>query len=125
MVLERHCSFYRKSETLNVGRGIGYWDLDGIQTLCNEDMHSCEKTRYAKNIFFGPKEEEGMAEEKKCPLFRQPDSLSFGKGIGYCDIDSHRTACGGDATFCEKPDALKQYLRRKLSEFEKKENKGE
>jgi len=66
-----------------------------------------------------------MGEEKKCPLFRQPEGLSFGKGIGYCDIDSGSTTCDGDVTFCERPDALKQYLRRKLSEFEKKENKGE
>jgi hypothetical protein len=73
----------------------------------------------------GPKEEEGMGEEKKCPVFRQPEGLSFGKGIGYCDIDSSSTTCEGDVKFCEKPDALKQYLRRKLSEFEKKENKGE
>ncbi len=27
--------------------------------------------------------------------------------------------------FRERPDALKQYLRRKLSDFEKKETKGE
>ena len=66
-----------------------------------------------------------MEEEKKCILFRQPENLSFGKGIGYCDIDSGSTACEGDVKFCEKPDALRQYLRRKLSEFEKKENIGE
>jgi hypothetical protein len=73
----------------------------------------------------GPKEEGGMGEEKKCPVFRQPEGLSFGKGIGYCDIDSSSTTCEGDVKFCEKADALKQYLQRKLSKFEKKENKGE
>jgi hypothetical protein len=31
-----------------------------------------------------------MGEEKKCPLFRRPESLSIGKGIGYCDFDSSR-----------------------------------
>ena len=66
-----------------------------------------------------------MGEEKKCPLFRKRESLSMGKGIGYCDIDSSSTTCDGDVKFCEKPDALKQYLRRKLNEFEKKEDKGE
>jgi hypothetical protein len=66
-----------------------------------------------------------MGEEKKCPLFRKPESLSMGKGIGYCDIDSSSTTCDGDVKFCENPDALKQYLRRKVEEFEKKENKGD
>ena len=63
-----------------------------------------------------------MGKEKKSPLFRKPESLSMGKGIGYCDIDSSSTTCDGDVNFCEKPDALKQYLRRKLEEFEKKED---
>lgn len=51
--------------------------------------------------------------------------LSFGKGASYCDINSGSATCEGDVEFCEKPDALKQYPRKKLSEFEKKENKGE
>jgi len=66
-----------------------------------------------------------MGEEKKCQLFRQPEGLSFGKGIGYCGIDCGSATCEGNVKFCEKPDALKQYLRRELSEFEKKEKKGE
>jgi len=49
-----------------------------------------------------------MEEEKKCPLFRQPEILSFGKGIGYCDMDNGSTACEGDIGFCEKPDACPQ-----------------
>jgi hypothetical protein len=46
-----------------------------------------------------------MGEEKKCPLFRRPESLSIGKGIGYCDFDSSRTTCKGNVKFCERPDA--------------------
>lgn len=64
-----------------------------------------------------------MEKEKKCPLFRRPETLGMGKGIGYCDLDGNSTICEGDVNFCEKPDALKQYLRRKLNEFEKKDNK--
>ena len=60
-----------------------------------------------------------MEEEKKCPLFRQPEILSFGKGIGYCDMDGGSTACKGDANLCEKPDACPQtILRRKNSRSE-------
>jgi hypothetical protein len=66
-----------------------------------------------------------MGEVKKCPLFRQSEGLSFGKGIGYCDMDGNSAVCEGDVKFCEKTDAMKQYLQRKVSEFEKNENKGE
>ena len=58
-----------------------------------------------------------MGEEKKCPLFRRPETLSIGKGIGYCDIDSSSATCEGDVNYCERPDALKRYLRNKLEEM--------
>ena len=61
-----------------------------------------------------------MEEEKGCPLFRKRESLSFGKGVGYCDMDGNSTNCDADTKFCEKPDALKEYLQRKLDKFEKK-----
>jgi len=63
-----------------------------------------------------------MGEEKKCPLFRKPESLSMGKGIGYCDIDSSRTICEGDVKFCERPDTLRVYLHKRLEELEKKKD---
>ncbi len=59
-------------------------------------------------------------EKKICPLFRQPEGLSFGKEIGYCDMDNGSTTCEGDVRRCEKPDALKRYLLTKLNGFEKK-----
>ncbi len=59
-----------------------------------------------------------MKEGKKCPLFRRPENLSFGKGIGYCDMDGNSTNCDADISLCEKPNVLKQYFQRKLSEFE-------
>ena len=61
-----------------------------------------------------------MKEGKECPLFRRPESLSFGKGIGYCDMDGNSANCDADIKLCEKPDALKQYLQRKLGKFEEK-----
>jgi hypothetical protein len=54
-----------------------------------------------------------MGEEKKCPLFRQPEILSFTKGSGYCDLDNSSTACEGNLRSCEKPDALKQHFEEK------------
>jgi len=61
-----------------------------------------------------------MKEREECPLFRRPENLSFGKGNGYCDMDGNCTNCDADIKVCEKPDALKQYLQRKLSKFEEK-----
>jgi hypothetical protein len=83
------------------------------------------KTHFFKNISHRTNEKRrrfGMGEEKKCPLFRKPESLSMGKGIGYCDIDSSRTICEGDVKFCERPDALRVYLHKRLEELEKKKD---
>ncbi len=63
-----------------------------------------------------------MVEEKGCPLFRRPEGLGMGKGIGYCDIDSGSTLCEGDVSFCERPEGLKRYLRLKLEEMDRKGN---
>jgi hypothetical protein len=46
----------------------------------------------------------------------------MGKGIGYCDIDSSNTTCEADVIFCERPDALRVYLRKKIEEFYKKKD---
>ncbi len=45
-----------------------------------------------------------------CSFYRDCDTLNFGRGIGYCDLDCDRTTCDGDLYFCEKPDLLKKYL---------------
>ncbi|MBM4276833.1 MAG: hypothetical protein FJ130_02990 [Deltaproteobacteria bacterium] len=62
-----------------------------------------------------------MVEEKICPLFRRPEGLDMGKGIGYCDIDSGSTTCERDVLFCERPEAIKKYLHTKLEVLEKEE----
>jgi hypothetical protein len=77
------------------------------------------EARFVENISLRTVEKRrrfGMGEEKKCPLFRKPESLSIGKGIGYCDLDSSSTICEGDVKFCERPDALRLYLRKKLED---------
>jgi len=43
MPILRKCQFYRPSESFSLGTGIGYCDLDGIQTVCEGDIHFCEK----------------------------------------------------------------------------------
>jgi len=55
-------------------------------------------------------------EQKICQLFRRPEGLGIGKGLGYCDMDGGSTTCEGDMGYCEKKDALNQYLRSKRDE---------
>jgi len=61
-----------------------------------------------------------MGEEKKCPLFRQPEILSFTRGSGYYDPDNSSTACEGNDKFCEKPDAPKQLFEEKRVDSERR-----
>ena len=62
-------------------------------------------------------------EERRCSLYRKSEGLSFGKGVGYCDMDSSSATCEGDVKFCEKVDALKRYLLSKLKNTEDKGKK--
>jgi len=64
-----------------------------------------------------------VGEEMKCLLFRRRGISGMRKKIGSCDVDGESTTCEGDITFCEKPDALRQYFRKKLEGFKKKERK--
>lgn len=65
-----------------------------------------------------------MVKVKGCPFFRRSEGLAMGKGIGYCDLDSGDTTCDGDMDFCERPEALKKYLRSKSEEGEEPEGKA-
>jgi hypothetical protein len=53
-----------------------------------------------------------MKEGETCPHFRRPDSLSFEKGIGYCDMDGDSTNSDADFKRCQKPDALKSNISK-------------
>jgi len=43
LMMFKECPFYRASEALIIGQGIGYCDLDCDRTTCNGDVHLCEK----------------------------------------------------------------------------------
>ncbi len=59
MSILRPCSFYRDSGTLNMGRGIGYCDLDGDQTTCDGDIDFCEKPDVLKKYLLEQRKREG------------------------------------------------------------------
>ena len=62
-----------------------------------------------------------MGEEMKCLIFRSRESSGMRKRIGYCDIDGDTANCEGDISFCEKPEALRQYFRNKLEGLQKRQ----
>jgi hypothetical protein len=112
----RECSFYQYPKTLAIRGGIGYCDLVGEQTSCDGDSHFCKNFDLLKEYFLKQMETEGAlewGEEKRCPLFRQPKILSFGKGIGYCDVDRSSMTCKGNVKFCEKPEACPKVMLRR------------
>jgi hypothetical protein len=62
----RECSFYRDSETLNMGQGIGYCDLDCDRTTCDGDIQFCEKPDILRKYLLEQKKREGgLGWEKK------------------------------------------------------------
>lgn len=66
MPISRPCLFYRDSESLNLGRGIGYCDLDCDRTTCDGDIHFCEKPEILKKYLMEQKRREGgMGWEKR------------------------------------------------------------
>jgi hypothetical protein len=74
------------------------------------------------NIYMRKKEKRAeMKEGERCPLFRKPENLSFGKEIGYCDMDGDSTNCDAHIKLCEKSDALMQYLQRSQTNLKKRE----
>ena len=49
MSVKERCLFYRSSEGLGIGHGIGHCDLGGDQTVCDGDLNFCEKPSELKN----------------------------------------------------------------------------
>ena len=58
----------------------------------------------------------------KCSFHRSLNSLNFGLGIGSCDLEGSHTICDGDVLYCEKPEALANYLHRKIPRQESRMN---
>ena len=62
MSISRACKFYRDSGTINMGKGIGYCDLDCDQTTCEGDIDFCEKPISLKTYLIEQMKREGGLE---------------------------------------------------------------
>jgi hypothetical protein len=71
MLSSRFCKFYRDSGTISVGRGLGYCDLDCVQTTCDGDIDFCEKPNVLKKYLSDQRKREGgsLWEKKRDALF--------------------------------------------------------
>jgi len=52
------CSFYRDSENIGAGKGLGVCDLDGCQAICDGDIQFCEKPDQLRSQLSKQKEKE-------------------------------------------------------------------
>jgi len=71
MSFERRCSFYRYSNGLSLGRGVGYCDFDNDLTTCDGGIHFCEKPDALSKYLLDQKGgntawENGFQELRKC-----------------------------------------------------------
>jgi len=61
LLMFKECPYYRASEALIMGQGVGYCDLDCDRATCNGDVHLCEKPDVLKKYLMDQKKrEKGM-----------------------------------------------------------------
>jgi c-di-GMP-binding flagellar brake protein YcgR len=65
--VKQRCSFYRVSKSLGIGRGIGFCDLDGNQTVCEGDLSFCEKPSDLKK--YQSEQEQDEKDRRQYPRF--------------------------------------------------------
>jgi hypothetical protein len=81
-----HCSFHRECEALNKGRGIGFCDFDGNETICDGDRCFCNKLDALRDYFLkigkkiGKKDEvsESVQEPVKATLGTVEETAKLG-----------------------------------------------
>ena len=65
---------------------------------------------------------------KKCPFYRESESLGIGTGLGHCDLLGH-AICEGDVKFCENPkkllNELSEQRKKELKKVKEEGNQGE
>ena len=74
----KKCSFYRDSNGIAMGKGLGNCDFDGCQSICDGDIQFCEKPDAMRKYFLDQKgkEEEG-AIKKELPNLKILGSLNM------------------------------------------------
>lgn len=67
MSVKERCSFYRDSEGLDIGHGIGHCDLEGDQTVCDGELIFCEKPSELKK--YQSEQKQNKKDRRQYPRF--------------------------------------------------------
>jgi len=76
-----HCSFHRECEALNKGRGIGFCDFDGSETICDGDRCFCNKLDALRDYFLKIGKKDEVSESVQEPL-----KVTLGAEGGTADL---------------------------------------
>jgi CheY-like chemotaxis protein len=76
MLILKECPFYRETENLAMGKGLGHCDLGGIQALCEGDVKFCDNPDDLKRQLLEQKKDdtagnrENEDRQKRPPIYR-------------------------------------------------------
>jgi hypothetical protein len=88
-----HCSFHRESEALNKGRGIGFCDFDGNETICDGDGRFCNKLDALRDYFLKIGKKDEVSESVQEPVKGTLETVEGTANLG--DKGSRRQCPGG------------------------------
>ena len=78
MSTTKRCSFYRESEGIGMGKGLGYCDFDGAQSVCDGDIQFCEKPDTTRKFLLDQRsKEEGGGKEEELLNLNRLESLNM------------------------------------------------
>ncbi len=66
------CPLYRDAASLNVGRGLGYCDLEGGHAICEGDVQYCNKPDDLRKRLLEQKEKETRKDQEEGPPEKKP-----------------------------------------------------
>jgi len=76
-----YCSFHRECEALNKGRGLGFCDFDGSQTICDGDRSFCDKADALRDYFLKIGKKDEVSEGGQ-----EPVKVTLGTGGGTANL---------------------------------------
>jgi len=73
VLMLKECPYYRASESVAMGRGLGHCDLSGSQAICEGDIRFCDSRDHLRRQLL----EEKKKESDKKPVDREDNSTHY------------------------------------------------
>ena len=77
MLIPKKCPFYRGSQGLAMGKGLGYCDLDGDQAICDGDTQFCKNPEILRKQLLAQKSEEESNNNEKGGQQKKPSKYKI------------------------------------------------